>query len=292
MTAAKFMDAFALCLGQTSVFAGSLNNLLLARPSGYLQSIAEMRGIISTYSKGAEYVGTKNNKNQQPVKHMQKIYELPQMPPWFVYVGSEKLYRALAGVLRLVGLASFAGSGNEGSLSVILDIPLAYLRKLISDIRAKEYNLESWESWYNRTGSGQLVRHASTAACILNEMIFGLSDQSINTIGSKFQRASLKWQDIEGHGANINNQSIKLQKPMQEKTFWKVRWENGPRNYLIDCIGSILHEYLSPEIWNLPLDNTDPSFQFNGGDEALSLHFFKDNAMLYQEIYAILNYYY
>lgn len=282
MTAAKFMDAFALCLGQTSVFAGSLNNLLLARPSGYLQSIAEMRGIISTYAKGAEYVGTKNNKNQQPVKHMQKIYELPQMPPWFVYVGSEKLYRALAGVLRLVGLASFAGSGNEGSLSVILDIPLAYLRKLISDIRAKEYNLESWESWYNRTGSGQLVRHASTAACILNEMIFGLSDQSINTIGSKFQRASLKWQDIEGHGANINNQSIKLQKPMQEKTFWKVRWENGPRNYLIDCIGSILHEYLSPEIWNLPLDNTDPSFQFNGGDEALSLHFFKDNAMLYQ----------
>lgn len=109
MTAAQFMDAFALCLGQTSVFAGSLDKLLLARPSGYLQSIAEMRGITSTSSKGAEYLGSKNNKNQHPAKNMQKMYELPQMPPWFVYVGSEKLYQALAGVLRLVGLASFAG---------------------------------------------------------------------------------------------------------------------------------------------------------------------------------------
>lgn len=172
-----------------------------------------------------------------------------------------------------------------------MDIPLGYLRKLISDIRAKEYKLESWESWYNRTGSGQLVRHACTAACILNEMIYGLSDRSISTIGSKFQRARLKWQDIEDHGANVNDQSSKLKKLMEEKTFWKVCWEHGPRNYLIDCIGSILHEYLSPEIWNLPLDNTDPFLQFNGGDDALSLHFFKDNAMLYQEIYAILNYY-
>lgn len=108
MTATQFMDAFALCLGQSSVFAGSLDKLLLVRPSGYLQSIAEMRGITSTSSKGAEYLGSKNNKNQHPPKNMQ-VYELPQMPPWFVYVGSEKLYQALAGVLRLVGLASFAG---------------------------------------------------------------------------------------------------------------------------------------------------------------------------------------
>jgi len=34
---------------------------------------------------------------------------LPRMPPWFSYVGSQKLYEMLAGILRLVGLSLMAG---------------------------------------------------------------------------------------------------------------------------------------------------------------------------------------
>ncbi|KAK1358461.1 hypothetical protein POM88_051717 [Heracleum sosnowskyi] len=51
VTAAQFLDSFALCLGQNSAFAGSLQNLMLARPSstGYLHSIAE---IIHPHSPG------------------------------------------------------------------------------------------------------------------------------------------------------------------------------------------------------------------------------------------------
>nr|GEW59086.1 ARM repeat superfamily protein [Tanacetum cinerariifolium] len=40
--------------------------------------------------------------------------------------------------------------------------------------------IESWQSWYKRSNSGKLVRQASTDVCILNEMVFGLSDQAID----------------------------------------------------------------------------------------------------------------
>ncbi|GJT99647.1 hypothetical protein Tco_1109986 [Tanacetum coccineum] len=91
---------------------------------------------------------------------------------------------SLAGILRLISLSLVAGSRSEGNLSVIKDIPLSYLRKLIGDVRNKEYMNESWQSCYKRTNSGKLVRQASTAVCILNEMVFGLSDQAVDNMKS------------------------------------------------------------------------------------------------------------
>ena len=38
-----------------------------------------------------------------PVEDVQKEYELLRMRPWFVHVGSRKLYLVLARILRLVG---------------------------------------------------------------------------------------------------------------------------------------------------------------------------------------------
>lgn len=46
---------------------------------------------------------------QQRLALIQKSYELPHMPPWFVHVGSQKLYQTLAQILRLVGLSLVAG---------------------------------------------------------------------------------------------------------------------------------------------------------------------------------------
>lgn len=45
MTAARFLDVFALCLSQNSAFTGSLNKLMLARSSskGFIQSVAELK---------------------------------------------------------------------------------------------------------------------------------------------------------------------------------------------------------------------------------------------------------
>ena len=135
------------------------------------------------------------------------------------------------------------------NLSIIKDIPLSYLRKLIGDVRNKEYMNESWQSWYKRTNSGKLVRQASTAACILNEMVFGLSDQAVDNMKSMFRN-------------NISG--------------WDVSSKRDLQSQLIDSIGSILHEYLSPEIWNLPLEQSNVV----AGD--INVHFFQDNAMLHQ----------
>ena len=126
--------------------------------------------------------------------------------------------------------------------------------------------MESWESWYNRTGSGQLVRQASTAVCILNEMIYGLSDQAISSFGRMFQHSNLKWQEIEECDANGYAQPCKCDQPVPDNNLWHVCNHSRARNNLIHSIGSVLHEYLSPEVWTLPLDHTASSIQsYSGG---------------------------
>lgn len=282
--AAHVLDAFALCLSHNSMFAGSLDKLILPKPSGYMYSIAEMKNKNAS-NRGVEGRAIQNNETLYQPKTTLHAHEVPRMPPWFVYIGSERLYEAIAGVLRLIGLALFTGCRGEGSLALIMDIPLGHLRQLISEIRAMEYCTEEWESWYNRTGSGLLVRQASTAACILNEMIFGLSDQASINFSRMFGACNLRWQETLGHYKVGGNRSQDLK---QDEIFGKILWETGSRNRLVDCIGLILHEYVSPEIWNLPVESAASSQQSDGGDGggggSLSLYFFRDNAMLQQVI--------
>ncbi|GFS37091.1 ARM repeat superfamily protein [Actinidia rufa] len=187
VTPSRFLDVFALCFNQNSAFAGSLDKLLSARPSspGYLHSITEMRARIFS-----------NDENKA--------------------ITDAAPSEALAGILRLVD------SRNEGYLSIVTDVPLGYLRKLISEVQMREHSNESWQSWYSRVGTGQLVLQASTVVCLLNEIIFGVSDKAVDTFVRMFQE----------YGSN---------------------WEEKESSHLIDGIGSILHEYLSAEVWSLPL---------------------------------------
>lgn len=107
MTGARFLDIFALCFSQNTLVAGSLDKLLTGRPpsAGYMPSIAEMKAVTGAGSEGFESIET--TKVHFPPKNVP--YELPGIPPWFVYIGCQKLYKALAGVLRLVGLSLLAG---------------------------------------------------------------------------------------------------------------------------------------------------------------------------------------
>lgn len=57
---------------------------------------------------------------EYPPENVQKSFEIPRMPPWFVYVGSPKLYQALAGILRLVGLSLLAGLFHFFGIQVLL----------------------------------------------------------------------------------------------------------------------------------------------------------------------------
>ncbi|KAJ7954596.1 ARM repeat superfamily protein [Quillaja saponaria] len=251
ITAARFLDVFAACLTQNSVFSGSLEKLISARPSssaGFLPSIAELNSGTNFTSYGLSIMDAAPS-------------EIP---------------KALAGILRLVGVSLVADSRSEGLLSLVTDILLGYFRKLVSELRIKDH-MESWQYWYNKTGSGQLLRQASTAACMLNEMIFGLSDQAVDNFARLFNKSGIKREGFQG-------QSYKFGCAMFHESLWKISSEKVVRTQLIDCIGGILHEYLSPEVWNLPVDHRSARMQPDVETEDVSLHFFQDNSMLHEVI--------
>ncbi|XP_058218097.1 uncharacterized protein LOC131329059 isoform X2 [Rhododendron vialii] len=293
VTTARFLDVFALCFSQNSAFAGSLDKIISARSSsaGYLHSITEMRASIftnenkagtdATPSEVSKFSCTQSKKALCPLENVHKEYELPRMPPWFVNVGSQKLYLALAGILRLVGLSLMADCRSERSLSIVTDVPLSYVRKLVSEVRLKENSKESWQSWYHRTGSGQLLRQACTAVCLLNEILFGISDKLVDSFALMFDEFGLRWEDTEGCGGGSDN--VEPPHSVPYASIWKISEEKRAKSHLIDSIGSILHEYLSPELWSLPLDHKS-SFEQPDGEEDITLHFFHDAALLYQVI--------
>ncbi|XP_058724171.1 uncharacterized protein LOC131595731 isoform X2 [Vicia villosa] len=286
---AKFLDVFAACLSHNSVFSGSLGKITLASQSstvGYLPSVAELKSGSNFFSHGLPLLNSgvrENSKSglidkkyvQEPDKTAQKKYELPRMPPWFSYVGSLKLYQPLARILRLVGLSILADHSGEGLLSHLTETLLGNFRKLVTELRLKEYNNESWQAWYERTGSGQLLRQTSTAACMINEMIFGLSDKAINDFAGIFHRSPLS--------QGVLVQSYKLDSAVHE-SFWKIPKDTAVNSYLVDCIGGILHEYLSAEVWSVPVDRRVADLQLNVVVEDISLYFFQDAAMLHEVI--------
>ncbi|XP_022147856.1 uncharacterized protein LOC111016693 isoform X2 [Momordica charantia] len=278
VTAVRFLDVFSVCLNQNSVYASSLGKFLSSGPSslGYLHSLTELKVGTNFISNCLSIMNTALPAVPEPTKVqekdiLRKNHVLPRMPPWFNGIGNQNLYEALGGVLRLVGLSLVSDNKGEGSLSVTIDIPLGNLQKLVSEIRKKEYSEESWEYWYRRTGSGLLVRQASTAVCILNEMIFGVSEYSTGYFSSKFQRTRMHRKATNDYECATTNDCG-----------WKISLEKV-RPQLIDCIGRILHEYLSPEIWELPIQHKS-SPMHPVGEEDISLHFFRDTAMLHQVI--------
>ncbi|WCJ23816.1 ARM repeat superfamily protein [Euphorbia peplus] len=295
-SAARFLDVFAVCLSQNSVYAGALDKLTLARPSsvGYLPSIAELKAgsqVASTYLTILDIVPSDISKNSEiqtkrthyPLEIVENCHELPRMPPWFMHVGSQKLYQALSGILRLVGLSLMADFRDEGHMSTVIDIPLDYLRKLITEVRLKEYSKESWQAWYNRTGSGQLLRNASTATCILNELIFGVSNQSVNSLTKMFQKSAIQKEWVQAFDARVaSGQPCTDECSKSTQSMWKLSQEKASMSHLTDSIGRVLHEYLSSEVWDLPIDYK-PSCADNEAEQ-IALHFFHDTAMLHQVI--------
>lgn len=112
-------------MSQNSVFAGSLDKLIKSRPSsiGYLDSISELKAgtnltsncltITATAPQNPKITGIEEKDISYTSDNAQKKYDLPHMPPWFGYIGSRKLYQALSGILRLVGLSLMTGHFNS-----------------------------------------------------------------------------------------------------------------------------------------------------------------------------------
>lgn len=139
MTAARFLDVFAHCLSQNSTYTGSLDKLILARPSskGFLHSIAELKAGADFNSNGETFVGSvpsgisklkdiQEKIKQHPQETVQKIFEIPHMPPWIVSAGNQKLYQSLAGSLRLVGLSLMPGYVNPLKIKFFISLSAVY----------------------------------------------------------------------------------------------------------------------------------------------------------------------
>ncbi|XP_072963405.1 uncharacterized protein [Typha angustifolia] len=286
--AAKLFDCIGLSLSHSSQFAGSVDKLVLTKPLsvGYLFSVAELKagahlkdashGLESAPASVSKVSFVEDTDLQSPV-NVYSNYEIPHIPPWFVRDSSQKIYLALAGILRLVGLSTVAGWTTGMSLSVLVDILLDRFRKLTSELQKKDFNKEGWRAWYLHIGSGQLMRQTSAAVCMLNEIIYGLSDQSISLYLKMFSNAGAK--EATSHSGEFmdNDQASKI-------TYNRKAWmlQNGT-DHTIHCIGSILHEYLSPEVWDLPIDQDSLSLE-QETELDLPLHFFRDTTVLQQVI--------
>jgi len=119
--AVRFLEFLRLSLSYNSQFSGPVDKLILSKPLsvGYLLSVAELKactlsadashGIGSVVQPVSEISVLKDKDLQHPVDNVGSGYELPRMPPWFVNIGSQKLYAAIAGILRLSGLSLVAG---------------------------------------------------------------------------------------------------------------------------------------------------------------------------------------
>ncbi|XP_078436931.1 ARM repeat superfamily protein [Wolffia australiana] len=262
----RFMEFLGSAFSHSSLYSGPLVKLIQSKPlsAGYLHSIAELKAAnLSNFSASEASRHAPSPQISFTTSHHVKGFhqalcssvELPRMPPWFI---NEKLYMAFSTLLRLLGLALTTEHRRPAALSLLIEGPLEIIRKLISEIRMKNFSRENWHSWYSRSHTGHLVRQASAASCILNEVIYATSDQSADLFAKRFQKAK------------ANNH------------VWRTAVDS--REQVISCVAAVLSEYLSPEIWELPTTHISPDSTQGAPAENLSHHFFRDSVMLHQVI--------
>ncbi|XP_015697495.2 uncharacterized protein LOC102706507 isoform X2 [Oryza brachyantha] len=284
VVAARLFDCLGLCISQSSQFSGSMDKLIVSKPLsvGYLFSVGELKS--GAYPKdenyGFQHVMTASTTSKISViqdnglpntTHSSVDYDLPHVPPWFVHVNSQKLYFALAGIVRLVGLSAVSGEETDASLSVFVDILLDQFRRLSTELR------DSGQRWYMKSDAGQMLRQASSAVCMLNELIYGLSDRSLGICLQIFNKSSA--QAIGAPGQNGQLTAVGQRSGGTNRNVWKISERMGVKEHTIHCIGSILHEYMAPEIWDLP---TESDSELSQTEFNIPLHFFRDTAALHQ----------
>ena len=100
-----------------------MDKLIVSKPLsvGYLYSVAELKSgaylkdrshssHYATSSSIAPKISVIQDDGLSSAKHGSVEYELPHVPPWFVHASSQRLYLALAGIVRLVGLSTVSGN--------------------------------------------------------------------------------------------------------------------------------------------------------------------------------------
>uniref|UniRef100_A0A452YQK6 TTI1 N-terminal TPR domain-containing protein n=1 Tax=Aegilops tauschii subsp. strangulata TaxID=200361 RepID=A0A452YQK6_AEGTS len=290
VVAARFFDRLGLCISHSSQFSGSMDKLIVSKPLsvGYLYSVAELKNGAyvndTSHSSHSQYATSSSagpkisviGDNGLPNAVNGTVeYELPHVPSWFVHASSQRLYFALAGIIRLVGLSTVSGQGTSASLSVFVDILLNQFRRLSTELRAEDTHRYGVQRWCMKSDSGQKLRQASSAVCMLNELIYGLSDQSLCVCLQLFNKSSAQVIRVPGQNDHLTSSGQRT----GVREVWKISERMYTKDDIIHCIGSILHEYMSPEMWDLP---TEQNSELCLAELNVPMHFFRDTTALQQ----------
>nr|CAB3495166.1 unnamed protein product [Digitaria exilis] len=287
--AARFFDCLGLCISHSSQFSGSMEKLIVSKPLsvGYLYSVAELKSgayskdmannsLHATYTSAASKISVVHDNGLSNAILGTVEYELPHVPPWFVHAGSQKLYLVLAGIIRLVGLSTVSGRETAASLSPFVDILLDHFRRLSTELRSKDIYKDGVHRWYMKGEAGHTLRQASAAVCMLNELIYGVSDRSLGMFLQLFQKRSAQMVRTacqSDQSACVQNNGV-----TNGREVWGFNEKKDTKDNIIHCIGSILHEYVSPEVWDLP---TVKDAELCETELNLPLHFYRDTTALH-----------
>jgi len=168
------------------------------------------------------------------------------------------------------------GKETAASLSPFVDILLDHFRRLSTELRSKNIYRDSLDRWYMKSEAGHTLRKASSAVCMLNELIYGLSDRSLGMFLQLFQNRSAQMIRT----AHQNDQLTACVEHNERKV-WGFNEQKDTKDNIIHCIGSILHEYVSPEVWDLP---TEKDVELSLTELNLPLHFYRDTTALHTVI--------
>ena len=168
------------------------------------------------------------------------------------------------------------GKETAASLSPFVDILLDHFRRLSTELRSKNIYRDGLDRWYMKNEAGHTLRQASSAVCMLNELIYGLSDRSLGMFLQLFQKRSAQMIRT----AHQNDQLTACVEHNERKV-WGFNEQKDTKDNIIHCIGSILHEYVSPEVWDLP---TEKDVELPLTELNLPLHFYRDTTALHTVI--------
>lgn len=172
------------------------------------------------------------------------------------------------------------GEENAGSLSVFVDILLEQFRTLTTELLAKDIYKDDFQRWYMKSEIGQKLRQASSAVCMLNELIYGLSDQSLGMFLQLFKKSSARRTRTTYHNNQLRA-CAQHNGVTNEREIWGFNEQKGTKDNILHCIGSVLHEYISPEVWDLP---TEKDAKLDLAELNIPLHFFRDTTSLHKVI--------
>jgi len=172
------------------------------------------------------------------------------------------------------------GKETAASLSLFVDILLDQFRRLSTELRDKDIYKDGLQRWYMKSEAGQTLRQASSAVCMLNELMYGLSGQSFGMFLQLFNNRSAQMSRTVCQ-KNQLLACVKHNGVTNEREVWGFNEQKGTKDNILHCIGSILHEYVSPEVWDLP---TEKDTELRLIELNLPLHFYRDTTALHTVI--------